>query len=238
MSTSTSTLPTTQVFTGNGEPLEECVLIEFRLLYVGDLPPSSNHNRRPKEKHEIRRQFHPQLRRLWTTQSNLTQLASNKYIESFPKSQLGVVGRKPLDERFREGLGIIGKKWSRAGYDFVPLVTEDLALRCSIEILLLRPGDKPLLFEQGDIDGQLKTLFDALRIPANLGETGGIGPQEDESPFFCLLEDDRLISEVKVTSDELLLLPGQRETQPNDSFAVINVKLNHKNPRTFDNYFG
>lgn len=238
MSIKVHALPTTKVFTGSGEPIEESDLIDFRLLYVGDLPPSGNSNRHPMEKHKIRRQLHPQLRRLWGTENNLTQLASNKYIESFPRSQLGIVGRKPLKERFHEGLRIIGKKWSRAGYDLVPLVAEDLALRCSVEILLLRPGDKPLLFEQGDIDGQLKTLFDALRIPANLGETGGIGPQEDESPFFCLLEDDKLISEVKVTSGELLLLPGHRDVQPNDSFAVISVRLNHKSPRTFDNYFG
>ena len=72
----------------------------------------------------------------------------------------------------------------------------------------------------------------------NLGETGGMGPQEDEDPFFCLLEDDRLISEVRVTTDQLLLLPNQRELKANDAHVIIHVKLNHRHPRTFDNYFG
>ena len=83
-----------------------------------------------------------------------------------------------------------------------------------------------------------KTLFDALRMPKNLGETGKVAPQADESPFFCLLEDDRLITEVRVTTDRLLLLPNKPNVEPNDCFAIIRVKLNHKNARAFDNWFG
>lgn len=91
------------------------------------------------------------------------------------------------------------------------------------------------LLGRRDIDGQVKTLFDAVRIPSNLSGTGAVG--EDESPFYVLLEDDRLISEVHVTADELLLLPGQRELKANDAFVVIHVKLNHRHPGGFDNYF-
>ena len=113
-----------------------------------------------------------------------------------------------------------------------------MALRCSFDIMLLRPEEKRFIFTQGDIDGQLKTLFDALRMPGNLSKTGGMGPQDDEDPFFCLLQDDRLISEVRITTDQLLLLPNQRELKANDAYAVIHVRLNHKSARTFDNYFG
>ena len=134
---------------------------------------------------------------------------------------------KPItdEERFDFGIKATGMRWSRAGFEFVPLVT----LRCSLYVLLLRPelGQKYIL-QRGDIDGQIKTLFDALRMPENLDETGKVGPQTDETPFFCLLEDDRLITEVRVTTDRLLLLPNQSSVKPNDCLAVIRVKLNHK----------
>jgi hypothetical protein len=170
------------------------------------------------------------LRRLWNLNSNLQFLAEHK-------GNSGVSGAYQ-QERFQQGLRNIGKQWHAAGYDLVPLVTPDMGLRCSLDILLLRPEEDRFIFRMGDVDGQLKTLFDALRMPANLEEAGGTGPQEDEAPFFCLLQDDRLISEVRVTTDQLLLLPNHREVKANDAHAVIHVKLNHKNARTFDNYFG
>jgi hypothetical protein len=113
-----------------------------------------------------------------------------------------------------------------------------MALRCSLDILLLRPEEDRFIFNAGDIDGQVKTLFDALRMPKGVNETGGVGPEGDETPFFCLLEDDRFITEVNVTTDKLLLLPTQRDVKANDALVVIHVKLNHKNARTFDNWFG
>src|SRR5205807_5039259 len=113
----------------------------------------------------------------------------------------------------------------RCGYKFIPLVTEDLCLRCSIDILFLRPEEPILLMKGGDLDARIKTVFDALRIPSNLQEAGGIGPQEDEEPFFCLLEDDKLISEIRVVTDQLLVLPKEREMNQNDVFLVIHVKL-------------
>ncbi len=129
-------------------------------------------------------------------------------------------------------------RWRRGDFHCVPLVTADMVLRCGLDILLLRPETERFIFEGGDIDGQVKTLFDALRIPKEMSETGGMGPQEDETPFFCLLEDDRLITEVRVSADKLLLLPNQKEVKENEAFVVIHVKLNHRNARTFDNWFG
>lgn len=38
-----------------GDLIEEYKLVKSRLLYEGELPPSGNSNRRPAEKHEIRR---------------------------------------------------------------------------------------------------------------------------------------------------------------------------------------
>jgi hypothetical protein len=75
-------------------------------------------------------------------------------------------------------------------------------------------------------------------MPDDPGETGGAGPEADEQPLFCLLQNDRLISEIKVTADQLLMLPHQKEVKANDCFVVIHVRLNHRDARTFDNYFG
>ncbi len=205
--------------------------MEFRLLYEGELL-SSGGGGRPGAKHEIRRSFHPQLRRLWRVKQNLKALA-----HSF--------GARTLESHFADntiswldlGISAIGKKWSKAGYELVPLVTAEMEVQCSLDILLLRPEGDRFIFTSGDIDGQVKTLFDALRIPQTLDETGGMTPQEDETPFFCLLEDDRLISEVRVVADQLLLLPHQREAKASDAFVVIHVKLNHKTPGTLDQWF-
>src|ERR1019366_2795335 len=213
----------------------------------GELLPSSNTKRRAKEKHAIRRAFHPQLRRLWHLSSNLQQVADRAFVQSVGSSQAvtalhGVGGihigpPKSDQERFDIGIEFIGKKWARAGYELVPVVVPEFALQCSLDILLLRPEEDRFIFEQGDIDGQVKTLFDALRIPDSPDETDGAAPAPDEHPFFCLLQNDKLISEVKVTTDQLLMLPHEKEVRANTCFVTIHVKLNHRNPRTFDNYF-
>jgi hypothetical protein len=220
---------------GSGEPIKDANLVEFTLLYQGELLPSSNTKNRTEEKHAIRKALHPQLRRLWSVKSGLTTLARMKGVEAF-----GAVGEQvpnDLDARFDNGIKSISKNWNRAGFDFVPLVTERFTLRCSVDILLLRPEEEKYIFKQGDIDGQLKTLFDALRIPKDAGEANHSAPDSDEHPLFVLLEDDRLISEVHVVTDQLLLLPGTRETKANDAFAVMSVKLNHVGGSPFDRWF-
>jgi len=211
--------------------------MQFRLLYEGELLPSGNQCR-PSEKHAIRRSFHPQLRRLWSAEKNLRELAKRR-CEEDPRP----VNQRPNpitdQERFDFGIKATGERWSRAGFELVPLVTDEMALRCSLDVLLLRPelGQKQIL-QRGGTDGQIKTLFDALRLPESLDETGRVVPQIGETPFFCLLKDDRLITEVRVTTDRLLLLPNQGNVKPNDCLAVIHVTLSHKNARAFDNWFG
>jgi hypothetical protein len=87
-----------------------------------------------------------------------------------------------------------------------------------------------MLIRSGDLDARMKTLFDALRIPKDLAETGGQGPQDDEDPFYCLLEDDKLIADVSITTDKLLLLPKKRVPDANDVFLVITVKIKPTGP--------
>jgi hypothetical protein len=211
--------------------------MEFRLLYEGQLLPSSNSKRRASEKHSIRQAFHPQLRRLWQVKPNLRDLADRGFLRSLEHYHHSTVERTP-EERFDIGLRTLGKEWAKAGFDLVPLVLPEFALQCSLDILLLRPEEERFVFTQGDIDGQVKTLLDALRIPDSPEETGGAIPEDDEHPLFCLLQNDRLISEIKVTSDQLLMLPHEKAVKANDCFVVIHVRLTHRDARTFDNYFG
>jgi hypothetical protein len=115
------------------------------------------------------------------------------------------------------------RKW---GYRFVPLVTEYLNLLCGLDILFLRPEDPGKLVQGGDIDNRLKTLFDALRMPHEQSELGGYdSPSDGEDPFFCLLRDDSLISNVSVDTDSLLEPVQESKYQANDARLVITVKI-------------
>jgi hypothetical protein len=80
-------LPYSRVYVNTGDPIEEDNMMEFRLLYEGELLPSSNAKRRPREKHVIRRAFHPQLRRLWHLSSNLQQVADRAFVQSIQSAE-------------------------------------------------------------------------------------------------------------------------------------------------------
>lgn len=223
-----------RVFIGTGEVIEEENLLEFRLVYTGLLPSSGNSSQ-GKAQHVIRRYIHPQLRRLWNTDENLRQLAIH---EGGRLAGTSLPRGTPDEERFIHGLAAIGKNWRRQDFDCVPLVTPEQALRCRLDILILRLEEPRYVLMRGDLDGHIKTLIDGLRIPDSAGETGGKGPEGDETPLFCLLQDDRLVSEVRVTTDQLLLLPKDFSATANHVHAVIHVRLNHRNARTFGNIFG
>ena len=60
-------------------------------------------------------------------------------------------------------------------------------------------------------------------IPKTLEETGNLPLLESEKPFFCLLEDDALITEVKIRADTLLT-PAEGAS-PNDAKLIIRVTV-------------
>jgi hypothetical protein len=196
-------LPYTHIFRGVGDPIEEeDQMIEFRLLFQGLVRPTANKGH-PVETHAIRRDFHLQLRHLWDSRPGLRQLAEQWSLKE-PNSHrwAGMAGYSEEDHvaRVKFGLELMGKNWTRAGFNCVPLVTRDLDATCSLDVLLLRPGPSATrhILNQGDIDGQLKTIIDALRIPDNGNETGNAIPAENEAPFFCSsvrleVEQDQLV---------------------------------------------
>ena len=152
----------------------------FRLTYRGSLKSDGPTG----QKHELRKHFHIQLKKLWDREPLLSYRA--RYLECDP--------------------GAAGKAIYRVdGVDYACLVTERLFLHCELDILFLRPSPPgSIIGTGGDIDNRLKTLFDGLRRP-NENEV----PHRPEStisdvPFHCLLSDDALISKVSVATDQLL----------------------------------
>lgn len=153
--------------------------MEFTLHYRGPLKAATGRNKRKDHKHDLRRRFHKQLKELW----GLPQLSDEKGLlrPNPPKGEISVI--RPV------GM-----------YQFAPLVTTRLHLVASLEVTMLRPEPEGRIFVRGgDIDNRLKTLLDALKVPnEEAALPDGASPSPDESPFFCLLEDDSLVTNVDI----------------------------------------
>ncbi len=186
---------------------------------------------RTNEKHAIRKVIHKQLARLWEVVPDLKRRTTD-HLVLLPggatwDANHKITSRTMATSDLRQSLcKTLGDSFDKCGFKFVPLVNNRLKLSCGLDILFLRrdmPGI-PLIHSGGDIDNRLKVLFDALRVPANCDEVAGAVRDTDEDPyFFCLLEDDALITEVSVTTDTLLTpyVAGQE----NDVHLVIKVKV-------------
>lgn len=169
--------------------------MEFRLTYRGPLKGNAV---TVEDKQRLRRSFHPQLKQLWS----LEPLKSREYLLMEQTVMVSVI-------------------FDRAGFKFAPLITERLFLHAELEVLFLRPEPKGfILTGGGDIDNRLKTLLDSLRMPRNSRELPKDDkPNEEEKPFFCLLEDDSLVTSVSVSTDQLL-----EPIDPGHVLAIIKVK--------------
>jgi hypothetical protein len=189
--------------------------MEFRLTYAGLLMGSSSANPRAKHKQEIRQKFHPQLKRLWEAHPG---------IAAQPAWTRAPVLRNPRDPVPRR-LEQLAEENRRCGYRFVPLVVEELRLLCALRVLFLRPGQPGTVLKSADLDARLKTLFDALRMPVDAPELGGYDvPGPDEEPFFCLMQDDKLVTHISVETD-MLLEPTTPNAGEHDARLVISVEL-------------
>jgi len=167
--------------------------MEFRLLYEGPLKT----NRGSADKQLMRRQFHMQLRELLT---------------------------RPPMQPFKR---LVEAKHQRAtirevgGFTFVPLIAESLQHVARLEVILLTPEEPGRAVTQGgDLDNRIKTLLDALRVPKVPSELPvGDQPASEEVPFYCLLEDDALVSNLSVVGDRLLRPVADR------SHVVVMVRV-------------
>lgn len=148
--------------------------MHFTLVYDGELKANGD----TIHKQGIRRAIHRQLSELW---------------RGTPYREL----RKPA-ESLTASIG---------AWRFFPLASSKRHELAELRILMLRPrmAVGSILEQGGDIDNRLKTLFDALRMPREAAEIPASDhPGEDEIPFFCLLEDDILITSLSIETDWLL----------------------------------
>jgi hypothetical protein len=204
------------------------VLMKFTLTYSGSLESSGNKSKLVKV-WAIRNALHLQLAELWQTHPVLSGLGLDAGTEVSAPLDLAI-GRPPswhtpleklpevrvsLENKKSSArtLNLITKPIKKSGFAFVPIVRESLALACDLDITFLRkeePGS--LVFQGGDIDGRLKTLFDALRVPDG-AEIKEHKPDytPNAQPLYCLMEQDALITGYKVRSDRLLTAPGKDE---------------------------
>jgi hypothetical protein len=159
--------------------------MRFRLTFDGDLHSSQRAENRLPGIWNIRRALHPQLAQLWDTHPTLNEA--------------------PLGPALRSTQDALKEPITVNGFDFRPLVRKSLSLVCRLDILFMRqeePGS--IVLQGGDLDNRIKSLFDALRIPKKEEFVMDCGPTGQEQPFFCLLEDDALITDYRIRSDRLL----------------------------------
>ncbi len=127
--------------------------MRFRLTYEGELRATQgeprNGQRVPLAKHKqgIRKVFHGQLKRLWETSKFLKEgTVTKNELHIRPAQITGALGVGYVGVMPRQGIPLIeyqASNFTRNGYRFVPLVTEDFSLFCNLDILFLR-RDHPL----------------------------------------------------------------------------------------------
>lgn len=103
----------------------------------------------------------------------------------------------PLLKKWQNGLFTV----ATTSLPLVGSVFAGIETACALDVLFLRrDGPGSLIKSGGDIDNRLKVLFDALKLPRPGEFDSTVPPAPDEDPFFCLVEDDTLITEIKVTT--------------------------------------
>jgi len=153
--------------------------MEFYLKYDGKLKPNGN----PADKQAIREIIRPQMEQLW----KIIPLNSNRVLLDYPPAESKVSIVKEIE-----------------GIKFAPLVTTAISMICELDITLLWNNEPGNIINNGDIDNRLKTLFDSLSCP-NKQQILDNNALKKHDPYFTLLEDDKLITAVKVHTNRLLI---------------------------------
>ena len=189
-------------------PEDEGETVEFRLVYKGRIPSQQSHGV-VEAKHDIRLDVHEQLRALWREHPVLYKWSKFDEAEA---------------QGARSHADILADNYQRCNMRFLPLVNNRAGLACALDILFLRrdPPGSPII-SGGDIDNRLKVLIDGLKMPkecSQLPRNWKPGPTHD--PLYCLMEDDGLITDIRVTSDRLLI-PATEDEHRNTVELVIHV---------------
>lgn len=112
--------------------------LQFRLTYEGPLLADTNNGKkvagRARNKQDIRKAFHPQLRRFWDIHP---VLAGEK-----GKTSQGVILLDSKSDDLEHDVDNLARRFPMGSYNFVPLVTRNLGVHCALDILFLR-NDPP-----------------------------------------------------------------------------------------------
>ncbi|WP_425987749.1 hypothetical protein [Afipia sp. DC4300-2b1] len=218
--------------------------MRFRLVYEGELksgqkdPEANQHDRLAQHKQSIRKVFHRQLKHLWQTNKFLSERKEHPIHRTADHRPVGD-GAAYFGPNENEKIPLsdyTASLYEENGYRFVPLVREETSLLCSLNILFLRRDTPGSVISAGDLDNRIKTLIDALRRPKSANELRGNEiPAEGESPFYCLLEDDNLVTQLTVETDTLLDPPlAERELDRRQVKLIITVELKPYNVTLFN----
>ena len=142
------------------------------LSFRGSLPAVISEDKRKVEKQAIRRVLH---------------------------AQLSHVPKKPYNLLFKDC--DLYRVHEVGGFDFHPLICKHSFYPrrgCELEIEILSNDPFGAIYSNGDLDNRLKTLFDALCLP-NKHQLPPDQPKDGEDPFWVLLSDDRLITDLHIT---------------------------------------
>ena len=223
------------------EPLE---LMKFTLIYDDDLPASANSSKKQPTVAAIRNRFHDQIADLWDRHIILRELVRTARYPKLITHQEEAIKRDEASE-----LDFTKAEWARwntpdplepipplqpfqidlcapiksgTAVAYRPIIRKSLGLACALDITFLRQEDPgSLVLQGGDIDGRMKTLFDALRMPSpQEEEAAGITPTND--PLDVLMESDTLISDLAIKTGRLL---GARARKVHAVHLTIDVTV-------------
>jgi hypothetical protein len=208
-------------------------VMKFTLTFEGELGSNS----RPVKKWEIRKYLHPQLQELWRINPTLQHVLRNRQI---PKEGAFFVLEKhhSVDEnKFptpqtteRETIDLCVPIVC-GGREFIPLVRDSYALNCALKIIFLRKEEPGRVYQGGDLDNRLKTLFDALAIPS---ADQIIDDPSIDGPIFCLMENDRMITGLSVETHRLLSRPNVSKHHVQ---LIIEVDVRVAQARIYNQHF-
>ena len=173
--------------------------MEFFLSYTGNIKTTGHTD----TKFRYRRYFLPQFRKM------------KEHLEA---------------NHFPEHMMFSKHKERRVGdFCFSPLVTYDCKKVIDFEIVLLTHFEPACSsrYPTGDADNLLKTLLDSLRMAQNKNEIRGQKPLEGEEPFYCLMEDDQLVRDIKLRHDKLLF-PQKENMKKKDAFILVKAMIHSK----------
>lgn len=208
--------------------------LKFTLTYDGELRSNGG----PKEKWDIRKKLHPQLEELWQIDPVLKQVWAER---SWPvDAGYYVEPHHSISDEYAESPPVPGANYidlcapvEKGKRKFLPLVRETYLLTCALKIIFLRKEPPGRVYQGGDLDNRLKTLLDALSVPAHDEQV--VTSDTDAPPvIYTLMQDDSAITRIDVDTHRLLSRPDGNK---HDVRLVIEVDVRVAQTRNYNRPF-